>query len=253
MNVPRTITLVAAATAIGVSFAPYLDAPMDARSLSQFSTDEPPAFWFGRAAVVLLVVTASAAFRSLRLAVGCALLAVGAAAAPVIVPSLRGIPDQGWTVYAGAPTPPDGPTIIAASMWGLGAVMAVATFTVAVLDPRVDPSESETRSQLRTIIVGVFTLVALGASIVVAVSYRSGSTGTPRRYVDYIPVPTGSNFSGSSAWYAAASVVLVLLAAACRSPPASGQVAAAESIHLMMSAVTSSRFVSFRISCRASG
>jgi hypothetical protein len=167
--------------------------------------------------VVLLVVTASAAFRSLRLAVGCALLAVGAAAAPVIVPSLRGIPDQGWTVYAGAPTPPDGPTIIAASMWGLGAVMAVATFTVAVLTLALIRA-SQRPSQLRTIIVGVFTLVALGASIVVAVSYRSGSTGTPRRYVDYIPVPTGSNFSGSSAWYAAASVVLVLLAAAVAVP-----------------------------------
>lgn len=195
MLAPR-ITVVAAAVALLVGFAPYLGGPIGAVSLSQFTSDQPAAFWFGRAAVVLLVITAAAAFRWPRLAAGLAVLAVGAAAAPLVAPALRGASDLGWVAYAGSPAPPHLPTIDATPRWGLGALLAVAMFTVTVLVLALIRTTQPPR-RTRAIIVALLGLAAVGASLALAVSYRND--GQPRRYVDYLPVPTGSNPSGSSA------------------------------------------------------
>ncbi len=226
MNVPRTITVVAAATAIGVGFAPYLDSFGGAPSLSEFSADQPAAFWFGRAAVVLLVITASAAFRSLRLAVGCAVLAVAAAVAPMVVPALRGEVELGWATYVGSPTPPHLPTVYATPRWGLAALIAVAVFTATVLVLALVRVTARP-SPMRTTVVALVAVAAAGALTALAVSYRNSSMGTtislgtPRRYVDYLPVSSGSNLSGSSAWYAIASVVLALVAVVATQRPVS--------------------------------
>jgi heme/copper-type cytochrome/quinol oxidase subunit 1 len=210
MYATRMITAAAAAVAVLVGFAPFLGEPIEAGSLSQFSTDQPPTFWFGRATILLLVIGAAAAFRSLRIAAGLAVVAVGTAVAPLIAPTLRGTDAYGWTAYSSSP-PPLLPTIDATPRWGLGALMLLATFTAAVLMLALI-RERQGPGGMRTIVVGLVTLVAISAEVVVAVSYRNSSMGSPRRYVDYLPVSTGSNLGTSSAWYAVGIVVLVLVA-----------------------------------------
>jgi hypothetical protein len=205
------ITVVAAALALLVGFAPYIDGPLGAVSLSQFTSDQPPAFWFGRAAVVLLVITAAAAFRSLGLAVMLAVFALGAASAPLIASALRGASALGWVGYAGSPPPPLLPTTDETPRWGLGALLAVAMFIVTVLVLALIRT-TQPPGRTRAMIVALLGLVAVGASVALAVSYRNTTMQPSRSYVDYVRVPTDSDFSRTSAWYAVAGVVLVVLA-----------------------------------------
>lgn len=225
---PRTITVVAAAAAIMVGFAPYLDEFAGTPSLSQVSTDQPVAFWFGRAAVALLVVTASTAFRSLRVAVGCAVLAVAAAVAPIVVPPVRGAVVEGWAAYVGSPVPPHLPTIYATPLWGLAALMGLTVFTATVLVLALVRATAQPGA-MRTTVVTLVAVAAAGALTALAVSYRDSiigtnvSFGTPRRYVDYLPEASGSNLGGSSAWYALASVVVALVAVGVTHRPISAR------------------------------
>lgn len=193
---------------MALSSAPYLSAPFDAQSLREFATDQPPAFWLGRAAVVLLVIAAAASFRSLRLAAGCAIGAVVAAALPAMISSSRGTLTEGWTSYVGTPTP-HLPTIYAAPMWGLGWLLALATITAGGLI--VAATRPEDRA-LR-LAVALITLVATGASLAIARPETTPDAGGPRRYVDYLPSPSGST-SSTSGWLAAVTVALVIAALA---------------------------------------
>ena len=206
------ITALAAAGALALSFAPFLDYPIGAQRLNQFSADQPPAYWFGRAATLLLVIAAVAGWRSVRLATGCADVAIATIAAPVVVTPLRRIGSVGWTVYAGAPVPPTLPRIDAPPGWGLGAMLAVATFAAAVLILAVTRSDDQ-RFPIRIAVVGLLALGALVASVAVIDAEASSTLGGPRRYVDYLPVASDATFSDANRWFAVCSVVLIVLAA----------------------------------------
>ena len=178
--------MLAAACAVPLSFAPYLSAPFGAQSLREFATDQSPAFWLGRAAVVLLVIAAAASFRSPRSAAGCAIGAVVAAALPAMVPQSRGELTQGWTSYVGTPTPPHLPTVYAVPMRGLPWLLALATFTAGALI--VASTRPENRG-LR-IAAGLLVLVAIGTSLAIA---------TPETAPDAGPLGGASDRTGGRA------------------------------------------------------
>jgi hypothetical protein len=103
-------------------------------------------------------------------------------------------------------------------MWGLGGLLAVAVATAAVLI-LARMRSGDHQPPARTVVVGLLALVAIAASLAVATSSTSARyLGTPRRYADYLQVPSGWTFSGptvsvSNAWFGAATVAVVLLAA----------------------------------------
>jgi uncharacterized membrane protein YqjE len=204
------ITVLAAVAALALGFAPFLAFPLDARRLADFSTGQPPAFWFGRAAILLLVIAAATTTRSLRLAAGCAVAAVATIAVPVVFTPLRHIVSFGWVSYVGVPAPV--PTIDASPTWGLGGLLAVATFTAAVLI-LVMIRKDDQRLSVRLTAVGLFALAALIASFALIDTEPSRTLGEPRRYVDYLPTASAATFSDAYRWFAAGSVVLIVLAA----------------------------------------
>jgi hypothetical protein len=201
--------MLAAVVALGLSFAPFLNYPVDARRLSQFSTGQPPAYWFGRAAIVLVVVAAATAKKSLRIAAGCAIAAVATIAATVVVTSLRQVSSVGWTTYAGGSV--SLPEVHASPMWGVGALLATATLAAAACILALTRSDIP-QFRVRVVVVGLFGLAAFIASLALVDAEGPGASGQPRRYADYLAVPSASTLGVTNRWFAVGSVVLIVLA-----------------------------------------
>lgn len=222
---PQLIAVLAAVSAIALTAAPFLDYVTGTTRLAQFASDQPEGFWFGRAAVLLLVLAACAVFRRPLIAAVCAVAAVVLLAMAGLLEGLRQGTLAHCAGFIGLTCRP--PSFEASPQWGLRLLIAVAIVCAAALvHDVVSISVAAPLEGPRLMAAGALALAAVVASFAPGF-HLPGSLGGPRRYVDYLQSPDWQTVSLWHGHFIGTGVVLIVLAAACARLP---RVAAALSL-----------------------